>query len=158
MFHKLATSIGDGRLNTSASQSWAEAAVAEGASGEILKTWAGIAKGGESINHAERDLFRWLNLKLANVEPYLAWLPRELRDEVELKLQPTPMALPHELLHSIFTCGAHPYLNVLGWPSLRLSYSFVDWLVGLARHQAYRGHAKPPYANQRPQRGAAAAA
>ncbi len=54
-------------------------------------------------SNSERDLFRWIDLeKLARLSPYLVHLPRELKRKQIPLLEPTPMMLPHELLHSVF--------------------------------------------------------
>lgn len=111
MFKKLATSVGAGGMHVSDSQSWAAAAVSEGANAQSTLTWASLGNYGQSNSSIERDLFRWINLKdVIQLEPYIAWLPLELKDEVGIKFVPTPMAMPHEILHSMFSFGIRPKL------------------------------------------------
>jgi hypothetical protein len=106
MFTKLATSVGEGRCHVAESQEWADAAVQEGARAASTIVWASLGGDGERPDRAERDLFRWLNMRnLMHIDPYLVWIPRELQDELEIKLQPTPIIAPHEMMHSVFCAG-----------------------------------------------------
>ena len=110
MFVKLATSVGDGRCHVAESQEWALAAVQEGAAAPATVTWSTLGNDGQSSN-TERDLFRWFSLKsLMNIEPYVVWLPRDLKNETELRFQATPMLAPHEILHMIFAKGEQQWV------------------------------------------------
>jgi len=96
-------------------QEWAVAAVAEGASAPATVTWASIGNAGQNSN-CERDLFRWLNLKsLMQIEPYVLWLPRDLKNTEIPQLQPTPILAPHEILHCVHSFGAMQWMvSMLG--------------------------------------------
>ena len=104
MFQQLANTVGDGRCHVSESRNWADAAAQEGARAPATIAWASVGQGAKQ--NAERDLFRWLNLKeLIGIEPYVVWLPRELKNETQLLSHATAILSPHEVMHAVHSMG-----------------------------------------------------
>ena len=143
MFDMLAQSVGKGMCYVSESIRWAQAAVAEGASANGLLTWSSLGNKGARMQHAERDLFNWLDsAKLMGLDPYIIWLPRLLKDKLEVVMAPTAMILPHEWLHAVYNAGEMQWhLSLLGpgsVPELRRYWELALQQEWAQQHPACR--------------------